>query len=124
MRYEDLVNNTEEILKQICKFMLGMKEFENSKLEYIFKLGFGTIEKKFYIYDVETNSEGFLQEENIISVKRSFEERLGKFLKWFNYDTDKTSESTNWITNFNNDNYEKSVEFHEFWPHHTDGKAP
>ena len=117
IRYEDLIDEPQEILKQLTKFILGIKNIENSKLEYILKvISHEKIDKHFLAYDVEVREDNhtLLNQESIQKIQHKFYLKLDKLLKKFNYEVSTIAPSFNWLAEFNKDNFVKSVEFHDF----------
>lgn len=116
LRYEDLLNDQYETLKQLCKFIFGLKNINNSKIEYILQQGFGSIDPYYFAYDVEIKGEEhkqLLNEENSEKLQEKFFSKLGNFLGRFNYEINEESDNFNWIADFNKENLIKSIEFHE-----------
>jgi hypothetical protein len=116
LRYEDLLNDQYETLKQLSKFLFGLKNVNNSKLEYILQQGFGSIDPYYFAYDIEIKGEEhkkLLDAENSEKLQSKFFTKLGKFLSRFNYEITEENENFNWIADFNKENLIKSIEFHE-----------
>src|SRR5690606_38979208 len=68
VRYEDLINCPYDILLELCKFLLGLKSVENTKLDYYIKILLKEhIGKTLYAYDIEISSETehIMTEENL-----------------------------------------------------------
>lgn len=116
IRYEDLTHQTEEILKQLCKFLLGLKSIENTKLEYIIKIALSaTIDNSLYAYELQSeDGRGILNEEVLDKIQRKFQTRLDKILKKFNYEIEDNGKVSEWMKNFNIDNMVKSFELHDY----------
>jgi hypothetical protein len=116
IRYEDLLYEPQEILKALCKFLLGIKSIENTKLEYIIKLVTSEkIDKHFFAYDVQMDdNQSWLTGENVEKIQTKFYEKLDKVLKKFNYEVNADGEANTWMADMNMDNLVKSVEFHDF----------
>ena len=116
LRYEDLLNDQNETLKQLSKFIFGLKNLSNSKLEYIFQQGFGSIDPYYFAYDIEIKGEEhkkLLDKDNSEQLQNKFYSKLSKFLSRFNYEITEENEHFNWIADFNKENLIKSIEFHE-----------
>ena len=152
VKYEELLERPEETLKNLCKFILGIKIIEETKLEdNIQKTLMLHIDDKYYAFDVTTKQSVNLSD-NILS---QFQEKFSivrGLMKKFNYagylkdekdflsydsnykkdddnDNDNSDynfpnlqsynskydskKSINWIYEFNNGNFIKSVELHE-----------
>ncbi len=80
VRYEDLVYETNEILKVICKFLLGIKTIENTKLEFsIQQVMKEKIDRNYYAYDVEGGgNKSLLNENNAEKIQNKFYGKLDK----------------------------------------------
>ena len=116
LRYEDLLNDQLETLKQLSKFMFGLKSLNSTKLEYILQQGFGSIDPYYFAYDIEIKGEEhkkLLDHENSEQIQNKFYSKLGKFLSQFNYEITEENEQFNWIADFNKENLIKSIELHE-----------
>jgi hypothetical protein len=116
VRYEDLIHQPEEILKQICKFLLGVKTLENSKLEYYLKHCLSEkVESQLYAYDLQAeDGKEILTNEVLLKIQKKFESKLGKLLKKFNYEAEESGKISEWMINFNIDNMVKAVELHDY----------
>lgn len=117
VRYEDLLYEPYDIVKQLSKFLLGNKTIENTKLEYSIKSALSEkVDKHYYAYDVEVHerNQSLLTGENIEKIQKNFYDKLDKILKKFNYEVNTNTEVKNWMADFNKENLVKSVEFHDF----------
>jgi hypothetical protein len=117
IRYEDLLEDPGEILKHLCKFLLGMKSIENTKMEYAINQAIKEkVDNHYLAYDVnfEDKNSNLLTEENVEKIQKKFYEKLEKVLKKFNYEVNAKGEASTWMADFNTDSLVKSVEFHEF----------
>jgi hypothetical protein len=119
IRYEDLVEDPSEIMKHLCKFLLGIKSIENTKMEFTINQSTKEkVESHYLAYDVnfeDKNSTGkFLSEKNIQNIQAKFYGKLEKVLKKFNYEVNANGEASTWMADFNTDSLVKSVDFHEF----------
>jgi hypothetical protein len=117
VRYEDLIHEPREIIKQLSKFLLGIKALDNSKLEYMIKHALiEKIDKHYFAYDVEVSQDhqNILSGQNIEKIKEKFYSKLDKILKKFNYEVNADGQALNWMAEFNKDNLVKSVDFHEY----------
>ena len=117
MRYEDLISNNYVELKNISKFLLGTNSFEDTKLEYIFKMGFGNVEKIYYTYNIEiknNDTEGHLTEEKSEIIRKCFHDKLENMMGIFNYRVSNTGGNDEYIDEFNKNSLEKAVEFQDF----------
>jgi hypothetical protein len=116
IRYEDLIHQTDEILKQICKFLLGIKSIDNTKLEYYLKLCLADkVDSQLYAYDLQVeDGKEILNEEVLMKIQKKFETKLGKLLKKFNYEAEESGKISEWMINFNIDNMVKAVELQDY----------
>jgi hypothetical protein len=118
VRYEDLVMEPEEILKQLCKYLLGIKSIENTKLEYVIKQvtsNAAKIDKKYLAYDFVISEEynKFITADLSEKIQKSFFLKLNKMLQKYNYELNSNGELMGWMANYNRENLVKMVEFHE-----------
>lgn len=132
VRYEDLLYEPAEILTEICKFLLGVKNLVNTKLDYAIRnVCEMKVENIYFAYDVEignnianNNSSNannnsndnkffFLNKENIVLIQKKFMDRLSRVLNLFKYQINDDYDTKNWLVDTNKENLVKSVEFHE-----------
>ena len=124
VRYEDLLYEPVEILTEICKFLLGIKNLNNTKLDFAIKnVCEMQIENIYFAYDVEigstlnnnakNNKFFFLNKDNIILIQKKFSDRLIRVLSLFKYQLNDDYDTKNWLVDTNKENLVKSVEFHE-----------
>ena len=115
VRYEDLIEDPEEILKGLCKFLLGIKSLDYTKIEYAIKqVLLERIDKQFFAHDIQIDGERMLNSETIDLLQKQFLEKLLKVLRKFNYEVNDDGVASSWMVDFNNDNLVKSIEFHEY----------
>lgn len=117
IRYEDLLIEPEEILKQVCKFMLGIKSIENTKLEYIINQVINKsakVDENLLAYNMDGETfKNFLTQEVSEKIQKMFFVNLNKMLKKLNYELNANGEMMDWMANYNRDSLVKMVEFHE-----------
>jgi hypothetical protein len=118
VRYEDLLLEPDEILKQLCKFLLGNKSIENTKLEYVIKKSTSKsvkIDKKYLAFDVIISDEykKFITADISEKIQQNFLEKLTKMLQKYNYELNSNGELLSWMANHNRESLVKMVEFHE-----------
>jgi hypothetical protein len=117
IRYEDLISNPYDILLDLCKFLLGIKNIDNTKLDYFIKIGLRDPPSKIlYAYDIEftNNTNNLLKKENLETIRNKFYVQLNRVMLKLNYEaTDDSDNNADWLMEFNRKSYEKNVEFHE-----------
>lgn len=117
VKYEELLEQPYNILKDLSRFMLGIKNVDETKLDFeIKKAGSLHIEEKYYAFDVSVKQSANLSDNTLTQFQEKFS-LVNNLMKKFKYADDDEeegfSEITNWINEFNNENLVKSVELHE-----------
>jgi hypothetical protein len=114
VRYEDLISSPYDMLQDLCKFLLGIKCIENSKLDYSINICLKeNPSKTLYAYDIELSENNeFLGDEKSQSIRGKFEIQLNKIMIKLNYEVG-VENVENWLCEFNKENLVKNVEFHE-----------
>lgn len=117
VKYEELLEQPYNILKDLSRFMLGIKSVDETKLDYaIKKAGALQIEEKFYAFDVSVKQSANLSDNILTQFQEKFSV-VSKLMKKFKYADDDEDETLNenltFMNDFNNENLVKSVELHE-----------
>ena len=124
VKYEELIDDPKNILKDLSRFMLGIKSIEETKLDYSIKRVLKMdIDNKYLAFDVSMKQSDNLSD-NILTQFQDKFTKLNSLMKKFKYADDendnndiyelKEEESAaNWINEFNNENLIKSVELQE-----------
>jgi acetone carboxylase gamma subunit len=127
------------MLKDLCKFILGLKNLDETKLDYSIKRVLGmSIDDKYYAFDVSTKQsvnlsdkilskfhEKFMVIQNIMK-KFKYADDGNEMKESINFNEINTNlnsitknelitdyKNVNWINEFNNENFIKSVELQE-----------
>ena len=123
VKYEELIETPCKILKELSRFLLGLKNYEGTKLDYsIQKFDHFEIDNKYLAFDVSMKQSDNLSD-NILTQFQDKFTKLDSLMKKFKYADEKNdddnielkeeeSQST-WIIEFNNENLIKSVELQE-----------
>ena len=124
VKYEELIDDPCNILKDLSRFMLGIKSIEETKLDYsIQKAVKIDVDSKYLAFDVSMKQSDNLSD-NILTQFQEKVTKLNSLMKKFKYaedeyDNNDMSElleeesAANWINEFNNENLIKSVELQE-----------
>ena len=124
VKYEELIDDPYNILKDLSRFVLGIKSNEETKLDISIKKTIKLdIDNKYLAFDVSMKQSDNLSD-NILTQFQDKFIKLNSLMKKFKYDEEendnndiyelKEEENTsNWINEFNNENLIKSVELQE-----------
>ena len=128
IKYEELIEEPNNILKDLCRFMLGLKSVENTKLDYsIQKTLKLEVDQKYYPFDINAKQSEILNDTILIQFQDKFTV-LDGLMKKFSYASDgndnendnenidelKIQENSHlFINDFNNENLIKSIELQE-----------
>jgi hypothetical protein len=124
VKYEELIDDPCNILKDLSRFMLGIKSIEETKLDYsIQKAVKIDVDSKYLAFDVSMKQSDNLSDNILTQFQEKFT-KLNSLMKKFKYaedeyDNNDMSElleeesAANWINEFNNENLIKSVELQE-----------
>ena len=124
VKYEELIDDPYNILKDLSRFVLGIKSIEETKLDISIKKTIKLdIDNKYLAFDVSMKQSDNLSD-NILTQFQDKFIKLNSLMKKFKYDEEendnndiyelKEEENTsNWINEFNNENIIKSVELQE-----------
>ena len=124
VKYEELIDDPYNILKDLSRFILGIKSIEETKLDYSIQKAIKIdIDNKYLAFDVSMKQSENLSD-NILTQFQDKFTKLNSLMKKFKYADDendnndiyelKEDESAaNWINEFNNENLIKSVELQE-----------
>ena len=123
IKYEELIEDPNNILKDLTRFMLGIKSVEETKLDYeIQKAIKNDVEQKYYPFNISMKQSNNLSDNMLIQFQDKFT-RLNGLMKKFKYEEDendneeingtKEENSSSFIKEFNNENIIKSVELQE-----------
>lgn len=111
VKYEELIDDPENILKDLARFMLGIKYVDGTKLDYaIKKARLSKIEDYYYAYIADIKNISTLDEEIHRKIKKKFSivDNLSDKLKYSN-----KNQYRNWLDDFNKENLVKSVNLQE-----------
>ena len=124
VKYEELIDDPCNILKDLSRFMLGIKSIEETKLDYsIQKAVKIDVDNTYLAFDVSMKQSDNLSDNILTQFQEKFT-KLNSLMKKFKYaddeyDNNDMSElleeenAANWINEFNNENLIKSVELQE-----------
>lgn len=124
VKYEELLDDPENILKDLSRFMLGIKSIEETKLDYSIKKAINLeVDNKYFAFDVSMKQSDNLSD-NILTQFQDKFTKLNSLMKKFKYADDENDNNdiyelreeesgANWINEFNNENLIKSVELQE-----------
>ena len=124
IKYEELIDDPTNILKDLSRFMLGIKAVENTKVDYsIQKTLKIDVDQKYYPFDIKAKQSEILNDTVLIQFQDKFTV-LNSLMKKFKYSYDENDNenldelkieenSQLFINDFNNDNLIKSVELQE-----------
>jgi hypothetical protein len=122
--YEELLEDPANILKNVCKFMLGIKIIEKTKLDYSIQKAIKMeVDQKYYPFNILLKKNEYINDNMINELEGKFT-KLSGLMKKFKYssddnDNDEKDESNfeetgkNFIKQFNIDNFIKSVELQD-----------
>ena len=139
IKYEEILEQPYYMLKDLCKFILGLKNIDETKLDYSIKRVLGmNVDDKYYAFDVSTKQsvnlsdkilskfhEKFMVIQNIMK-KFKYADDGNEIKESINFNEINTNinniskneiitdyKNINWINEFNNENFIKSVELQE-----------
>ena len=123
IKYEELIEEPNIILKDLARFMLGIKTVEGTKLEYVIQKAIKLDpDQKYYPFSISTKQNNNLTDNILTQFQEKFT-RLNGLMKKFKYDRDDNDNEdingpneeiiSSFIKEFNNENIIKSVELQE-----------
>ena len=123
IKYEELIEDPNNILKDLTRFMLGIKSVEETKLDYAIQKAIkNDIDQKYYPFNISMKQSNNLSDNMLMQFQEKFT-RLNGLMKKFKYEEDendneeingtKEENSSSFIKEFNNENIIKSVELQE-----------
>ena len=123
IKYEELIEEPSIILKDLARFMLGIKTVEGTKLEYAIQKAIKLDpDQKYYPFSISTKQNNNLTDNILTQFQEKFT-RLNGLMKKFKYDRDDNDNEdingpneeiiSSFIKEFNNENIIKSVELQE-----------
>ena len=124
VKYEELIDDPYNILKDLSRFVLGIKSIEETKLDISIKKTIKLdIDNKYLAFDVSMKQSDNLSD-NILTQFQDKFIKLNSLMKKFKYDEEENDNNdiyelkeeennSNWINEFNNENLIKSVELQE-----------
>ena len=123
IKYEELIEEPSIILKDLSRFMLGIKTVEGTKLEYVIEKAIKLDpDQKYYPFSISTKQNNNLTDNILTQFQEKFT-RLNGLMKKFKYDRDDNDNEdingpneeivSSFIKEFNNENIIKSVELQE-----------
>ena len=124
VKYEELIDDPYNILKDLSRFVLGIKSIEETKLDISIKKTIKLdIDNKYLAFDVSMKQSDNLSD-NILTQFQDKFIKLNSLMKKFKYDEEEhdtndiyelkeEENNSNWINEFNNENLIKSVELQE-----------
>jgi len=125
VKYEELNDNPYNILKDMSRFMLGIKSLDETKLDYSIQKAIKlNIDNKYYAFDVSMKQSDNLSD-NILTQFQDKFSKLNNLMKKFkyledeidnqndNYELKEEESLVSWVNEFNNENIIKSVEIQE-----------
>ena len=123
--YEELLEDPANILKNVCKFMLGIKIIEKTKLDYsIQKVIKMEVDQKYYPFNILLKKNEYINDNMINELEGKFT-KLSGLMRKFKYSSDDNDNDekkddanfedlgANFIKQFNIDNFIKSVELQD-----------
>ena len=123
--YEELLEDPANILKNVCKFMLGIKIIEKTKLDYSIQKAIKMeVDQKYYPFNILLKKNEYINDNMINELEGKFT-KLSGLMRKFKYssddnDTDEKKDDANFedlganfIKQFNIDNFIKSVELQD-----------
>ena len=123
IKYEELIEDPNNILKDLTRFMLGIKTVEETKLDYAIQKAIkNDVDQKYYPFNISMKQSNNLSDNMLMQFQEKFT-RLNGLMKKFKYEEDendneeingtKEENSSSFIKEFNNENIIKSVELQE-----------
>ena len=121
IKYEELIEDPSNILKDLARFMLGIKTVEGTKLEYVIQKAINLDpDQKYYPFSISTKQNNNLTDNILMQFQEKFT-KLNGLMKKFKYDRDDNEDIngpneeivSSFIKEFNNENIIKSVELQE-----------
>ena len=123
IKYEELIEDPNNILKDLTRFMLGIKSVEETKLDYAIQKAIkNDVDQKYYPFNISMKQSNNLSDNMLMQFQEKFT-RLNGLMKKFKYEEDendneeingtKEENSSSFIKEFNNENIIKSVELQE-----------
>ena len=121
--YEELLEDPANILKNVCKFMLGIKIIEKTKLDYSIQKAIKMeVDQKYYPFNILLKKNEYINDNMINELEGKFT-KLSGLMRKFKYSSDDNDEKkddanfedlgANFIKQFNIDNFIKSVELQD-----------
>jgi len=123
VKYEELIENPNNILKDLTRFMLGIKIVEETKSDYAIQKAIkNDVDQKYYPFNISMKQSNNLND-NILTQFQDKFTRLNGLMKKFKYNKDENDNedlsetkediTSSFIKEFNNVNIIKSVELQE-----------
>jgi hypothetical protein len=123
IKYEELIEDPNNILKDLTRFMLGIKSVEETKLDYAIQKAIkNDVDQKYYPFNISMKQSNNLSDNMLMQFQEKFT-RLNGLMKKFKYEEDendneeingtKEENISSFIKEFNNENIIKSVELQE-----------
>ena len=121
IKFEELIEEPSNILKDLARFMLGIKTVEGTKLEYVIQKAINLDpDQKYYPFSISTKQNNNLTDNILMQFQEKFT-KLNGLMKKFKYDRDDNEDIngpneeivSSFIKEFNNENIIKSVELQE-----------
>ena len=121
IKFEELIEDPNNILKDLARFMLGIKTVEGTKLEYVIQKAINLDpDQKYYPFSISTKQNNNLTDNILMQFQEKFT-KLNGLMKKFKYDRDDNEDIngpneeivSSFIKEFNNENIIKSVELQE-----------
>ena len=123
--YEELLEDPANILKNVCKFMLGIKIIEKTKLDYSIQKAIKMeVDQKYYPFNILLKKNEYINDNMINELEGKFT-KLSGLMRKFKYSSDDNDNDekkddanfedlgANFIKQFNIDNFIKSVELQD-----------
>ena len=123
--YEELLEDPANILKNVCKFMLGIKIIEKTKLDYSIQKAIKMeVDQKYYPFNILLKKNEYINDIMINELEGKFT-KLSGLMRKFKYSSDDNDNDekkddanfedlgANFIKQFNIDNFIKSVELQD-----------
>ena len=123
--YEELLEEPANILKNVCKFMLGIKIIEKTKLDYSIQKAIKMeVDQKYYPFNILLKKNEYINDNMINELEGKFT-KLSGLMRKFKYSSDDNDNDekkddanfedlgANFIKQFNIDNFIKSVELQD-----------
>ena len=125
--YEELLEDPANILKNVCKFMLGIKIIEKTKLDYSIQKAIKMeVDQKYYPFNILLKKNEYINDNMINELEGKFT-KLSGLMRKFKYSSDDNDNDNdekkydanfedlgaNFIKQFNIDNFIKSVELQD-----------